>query len=310
MLVSFIVTAYNASSTITATLNSIASVKKPDHLDYEAIVVDDGSTDTDKLEVIVKKFKFAKLVSHVKNYGMCAARNTGIRSSKGDFITILDADDTLVENWPEIFREILADWPQEINICYSACVNERRVATVSQPDYCGTLSLSDILNERYTGEYMPIFRAEFVQKNLFIDIGTRKSCGILSYINYAKSGPIWITPLVLRIYHENQIGSVTSSWARSDKALETVTCYKELFKRYGELYQENAPAVWRTKKLRMSVYLKLSGSEGAWRMWFSGASFLCLKETLGAFLVLSIGAEKGAVIVTWLREVGLIRRYG
>lgn len=310
MLISFIITAYNASSTISATLESIASVEKPAWLDVEAIVVDDGSADSDKLETIINQYRFSKIVSHPSNNGMCAARNTGIINSKGDFITILDADDTLVPDWPETFGQILAEWPHKIDICFSACVNEKGFSTVSRPDYSGIITLSDILNERYSGEYMPIFRAKFVQKNLYIDIGTRKSCGILSYINFAISGPFWVTPLVLRIYHENQIGSVTSSWARSDKALETVACYKELFTRFGELYQKNAPTVWHTKQLRMSVYLKLSGSKGAWRMWLNGASFRCLKETLGALLILFLGARRGARIVTWLREIGLIRRYG
>ena len=62
-------------------------------------------------------------------------------------------------------------------------------------------------------EYLPIFRGKFIRKSLYTDIGTQKSCGIISYIKFAiESGSFWITNDILRIYYDNQSGSITGEW--------------------------------------------------------------------------------------------------
>ena len=63
----------------------------------------------------------------------------------------------------------------------------------------------------------------------FSNIGTKKSCGIISYIKFAlDSGPIWVSDKILRIYYENQFGSITNEWTSEKKAQETVLCYQNL----------------------------------------------------------------------------------
>jgi glycosyltransferase involved in cell wall biosynthesis len=70
---------------------AIDSVLQQDYEDVEIIVVDDGSTD-DSREVITRYGNKVKYI-HQENAGLSAARNTGIRASKGEFIGVLDADD-------------------------------------------------------------------------------------------------------------------------------------------------------------------------------------------------------------------------
>jgi glycosyltransferase involved in cell wall biosynthesis len=71
--------------------DAITSVLQQDYEDVEIIVVDDGSTD-DSGDVIAR-FGNEVTYIHQENAGLSAARNTGIRASKGDFIGVLDADD-------------------------------------------------------------------------------------------------------------------------------------------------------------------------------------------------------------------------
>lgn len=70
---------------------AIESVLAQTHPIQEIIVVDDGSTD-DSIEIIKRFSAKVKLISQ-QNRGVGAARNVGVKSSNGEFIAFLDADD-------------------------------------------------------------------------------------------------------------------------------------------------------------------------------------------------------------------------
>jgi glycosyltransferase involved in cell wall biosynthesis len=90
-LVSVVIPAYNAESTIEHT---VASVTAQTYRKLEVIVVDDGSLDRTAALVA----KLAERDSRIRllrkaNAGLAAARNTGIENARGDFIAPVDADD-------------------------------------------------------------------------------------------------------------------------------------------------------------------------------------------------------------------------
>lgn len=67
------------------------------NLSLEVIIVDDGSTDNTALIVQSLQLEFSNLIYIWKpNGGVSLARNFGIRSSKGRYIVLLDADDELI----------------------------------------------------------------------------------------------------------------------------------------------------------------------------------------------------------------------
>lgn len=86
-LVSVIIPVYNNSKMIGEAIDSIFAQDYP-HL--EIIVVDDGSTDN--IRQVVKAYSDVHYI-YKKNGGPASARNIGIKNSKGDYITFLDADD-------------------------------------------------------------------------------------------------------------------------------------------------------------------------------------------------------------------------
>ena len=96
-LVSVVVPAYNAEKLIVCSLESIIA---QDYPNIEIVVVNDASTDTTEqvarrvLEGCGRPFS---IITHTKNCGVSAARNTGIDSMKGEFVWFLDADD-MAEN--------------------------------------------------------------------------------------------------------------------------------------------------------------------------------------------------------------------
>ena len=310
MLISCIVPAFNASTTIVQTLASVFDTALPNEWSVEVLVVDDGSSDSAALATVVGIHPNARLLVHETNRGTCAGRNTGIAASHGDIVIMLDSDDELVPGWPAVVAAVMKEWPTNTHVCYFACHNTEGKVTAENPSYSGALTLSDMLNERYSGEYIPVFRGDYVRGKQYIDLGMPKPCEIVSYINFAHDGPFWISNLILRIYHEGNIGSLTHDWTSPKKARAAVQCYFELFQRYGSLYQCKAPKVWNTKRLRLAVYLRLAAMPGAWNWWWAGASLSCAKESVGALVILVLGPRLGAKIAQLVKKMGLIRQYG
>jgi len=90
-LISIIIPVYNSEIPIRECLDSVLAQT---FADWEAILVDDGSTDnTGKIiEEYAKKDR--RLVAiHKKNEGTLLARKTGLENSKGEFIANIDNDD-------------------------------------------------------------------------------------------------------------------------------------------------------------------------------------------------------------------------
>ena len=97
--VSIIIPVYNVSQYIERCLLSVINQT---YKDIEIILVDDASPDDSIIKVrrIMKLYpdKNISIVTHTKNKGLSAARNTGVRFSTGDYLFFLDSDDAIPEN--------------------------------------------------------------------------------------------------------------------------------------------------------------------------------------------------------------------
>lgn len=90
-------------SIITCTFNrpellqrAIRSVQQQTFRDYEHIIIDDGNNETTRNVVGETGDERIRYFAHTRQMGGAAALNTGIRHSRGNYITILDDDDELL----------------------------------------------------------------------------------------------------------------------------------------------------------------------------------------------------------------------
>lgn len=97
-MISIIIAVYNEEKRID---KCIQSVLQQVYQDFEIVIVDDGSTD-DSVKMInnyIEEYRGKIVGIHKKNGGLASARNCGINVARGKYITFLDADDYIDQNY-------------------------------------------------------------------------------------------------------------------------------------------------------------------------------------------------------------------
>ena len=135
---SIIIPLYNCEKFIEKCINSI--ITQETNLNYEIIIINDGSTDEslEKVENIKRSNskKNIKIYSQ-KNLGVSSARNYGISLSKGKYVTFIDSDDFLEKSYLEFLNNIIENNNYElINFGFFSDVMDKNQKIIS----------SDIIN--------------------------------------------------------------------------------------------------------------------------------------------------------------------
>lgn len=123
--ISIIIPTYNVAPYIRKCLESIAAqiYKGP----IECLIIDDCGTDNSILiaEEFIKDYNSInhksstinfKIIHREKNGGLSAARNTGIREAKGDYIAFLDSDDFVT---PDAYSKLLDAFGNEKDLAFT-----------------------------------------------------------------------------------------------------------------------------------------------------------------------------------------------
>lgn len=128
-LLSIIISCYNEEESIPLFYKEINKVSKEiKDLDFEFIFVDDGSKD--KTLEVVKKIRIkdnrVKYISFSRNFGKEAAMYAGLEASKGDYVTLMDAD---LQDPPYMLKEMY----NNIKKGKYDCIGTRRVTRKGEP---------------------------------------------------------------------------------------------------------------------------------------------------------------------------------
>lgn len=89
--------------------DAIESVLAQDFSSVELIIVDDGSTDHS--QAVIERFGNQVKGIFQENQGLSAARNSGIRAARGEFIGVLDADDRYEPHFLSTLVRLLEQQP-------------------------------------------------------------------------------------------------------------------------------------------------------------------------------------------------------
>ena len=180
MKLSIIIPVYNAARYLHAAIDSLLAQTRRD---WEALCVDDGSTDASAAilaEYAARDSRFK--VIRQQNAGQGAARNRGLELARGEFIYFLDADDELNES--DIFERLIAEMEaHRLDVIFFDAESKvddglnvppeivRPTDYIRLKDYCGVYSGRELLsrflknNEYCVVPWLMLLRREFIEAN-------------------------------------------------------------------------------------------------------------------------------------------------
>ena len=114
--ISVIIPTYNRAHMVG---RAIQSVLDQTYQDFEIIVVDDASTDDTEKVVQGLTDERIRYIRQRKNGGAAAARNRGIRASKGEYIAFQDSDDEWLPEKLERQIKVFESSPSRVGLVYT-----------------------------------------------------------------------------------------------------------------------------------------------------------------------------------------------
>ncbi len=172
--ISLIIPCYNQEEYIERCLKSVI---KQSFQNWEAILVDDGSTDN-TAEILLNFCKTDhRFHYHLKtNGGLSSARNSGLQMASGEYLFFLDSDDTLSNN--DVLQNLINAADSETEIVFGNVNNEFEDGKIVPAKFSEKLHSITVFNgeevfKAYLEEKIPavvwnkLYLTSFVKKNQF-----------------------------------------------------------------------------------------------------------------------------------------------
>ncbi|GJD15293.1 hypothetical protein RIVM261_002490 [Rivularia sp. IAM M-261] len=165
MKVSIIIPAYNAAPTISETL---LSLQAQTYSDWEAIVIDDGSSD----DTFTVANEFATQDSRIRvvnqlNQGVSAARNFGVKEALFDWVLFLDADDWILPQHLEKLTDVIKQ-DANLDAVYSGWVRVTPDGKFINYDFSNQASQ---MFAAFAGSCVFAIHSCIVRRSIILDVG-------------------------------------------------------------------------------------------------------------------------------------------
>ena len=286
--ISVIIPVYNAAEYIKRCIDSILA---QNYSNLEIICINDGSTDKSLsvLQNLAQTNSCIKVISQ-KNMGAAIARNVGIEYASGDYISFIDADDTiekcLYENFANIVKNSNLDifmfngniiCNDSVSLFFTSNLFHQDVKEYDVFDYTKIKNFfygnQSVCNKIYRTEFLRSNNIKFVANSCFEDTH-------FYFISLIKAKKISFTYKSYYNYHSDNVGSVTKSF--NTNAFTLFDLYSAMEKEVKELNLWNffCYALFQLEYEKSIEVLRWISDEFKEKFYLKAQSFL--KERISA----------------------------
>jgi glycosyltransferase involved in cell wall biosynthesis len=220
-LVSIIIPTYNRAHLIGETLESVMAQT---YVNWECIVVDDGSTDntTDILQKFINKDNRIQQHQRPSNRakGANACRNYGLELSKGEYVNWFDSDDLMLPEFLEVKIKTLIEGHLDFVFSHSENIDENgKISQIYTESNLG----KEINAYNYIKQHIGWITIDFMVKKATINIRFNEQLKsgqeynfISRYLFYTTNGVFVNKTLAYRRVHSASIQSKVTKSEQSD----------------------------------------------------------------------------------------------
>lgn len=208
---SVIIPLYNKAEHIIETLESVMAQTHPA---TEVLVVDDGSTDNGVALIQQQKYENVHIIKQ-KNQGVSAARNTGIRAARCEYVAFLDADDQWMPLFLDEMASLIRKYPtvgmyasRYILVNEKGNYEDAKLAFKDKDLDPNGFLLDNYFEISSKGDLPFTMSSIVVHQSVFGDVGLFPINEPMGedqdfYARVALNGPIAYTPNILQVYRRD-----------------------------------------------------------------------------------------------------------
>lgn len=244
--ITVIVPVYNVERYIGKCVDSLL---KQDYNDFEVLLIDDGSTDLSSkiCDDFANKYKNVS-VYHKKNGGLSDARNYGIKRATGDYLSFVDSDDVVKEDFLSFLYNNIVKYDVDISACGFCHLYEN-----GKTNNINFKEIAKKYNRNEAQKYLNVigyFNVSVCNKlfnrNLFEDIrfpkGKKSEDWFIMYKLIDKAGGLYYDSDVKYLYRQ-RAGSITKSQNINTDSIEAAKEIYDYFKNERDILPYAAQAL-------------------------------------------------------------------
>ncbi len=220
---SIIIPVYNVEKYIGKCLDSVMNQT---YQDYEVIVVNDGTKDSSMN--IVNNYD-VKVINQ-KNQGLSAARNTGVKEAKGEYILFLDSDDSIEKDLLKELNKSLKNNPDlvrfQVQEEFEDSTEKKEYPEKAFTNKTGVEAFSLICNYHFVeNAWCYLYKTEYFKKNHF------------SFKNGTIHEDYGLTPLVIiKASKVNSISYIGYNYLQRPNSIMSQNNYEKTKKKVNDFY--------------------------------------------------------------------------
>ena len=251
---SIIITTHNRPERLRRAIASAFAAAK----DAEVIVVDDASTDeTAQVCAAIPRIKYVRVE---RNQGVAGARNIGLISSRGEFISFLDDDDLRLPKSLDDQIELLAKSPAAM-FCYAQAIPQDDAGNRQQtfPSACPQ---GDIFPELLTHNFIPcgtvVFRRKCIARVGLLDKSIPRIDDWDLWLRITELFPVVSWPAPAIIWRQPQTGSQQGSSDTVKVINQTIEHFRRRclrLERVAKMSRRERQQAWRNFSVNIAEHL-------------------------------------------------------
>jgi len=206
---------------------AVESVAKQTLIPLEHVLVDDASTDGSLAlaEQLAQTYPNVRVVRHEVNQGYPAALNTGIATSKSDFVAIIDGDDIALPTWLQTTVPVIESYPDVGAVGGGGIIITERGLITGQCNFCN--HEGDVTEMIQSGRYLILHPGTVIRRSSLEAIG-----GYNPHLKSIEDGDMYLCLTgISRLLHVGQplIYYRRQRWSQSRRSPEFEKKANEFF---------------------------------------------------------------------------------